>query len=114
MLLFYKTRKEEQRIYIKGAEIIKLLRDLGGHNTLSYNLKNEAFPFIKEFYKEISLPRWEPKYEEFYYFIDDMGTIITSMWMDTRVDNLRYEFGNCFSTSEEAEVAKDKIRNLFN
>ena len=123
--------KEEQKIYIKGdskrgTEIIKLLQDLGGHNMLSYNgknedayyfinpdgiidsvflFRNEAFPFIKEFYKEISLPRWKPKYEEFYYFIDDMRTIITSMRNDMYSDDLRYELGNCFSTSEEAEVA---------
>lgn len=91
--------EDRQKVYIKGDskrgdEVIKLLEDLGGHNTLSYNGKNEdayyfinpdgiidsvfpfrsgAFPFIKEFYKKISLPRWKPKNEESYYFIDDRG-----------------------------------------
>lgn len=132
--------EDRQKVYIKGCptrgdEVIKILTDLGGHNTPSYNGKNEAayyfinpdgiidstfpfrsgtFPFIKEFYKEISLPRWKPKNEESYYFLDDRGTIITSMWNDIRTDNLRYEYGNCFSTSEEAEAASNKIKELLN
>ena len=31
-----------------------------------------------------------------------------------RKDNLRYEFGNCFRTKEEAEAALDKIKGILN
>lgn len=135
--------KKEQRVYIKGDlgrgnEVIKILTDLGGQNTFSYEGKADSgiyfinpageidwtsnsntsilLPYIKEFYKEITLPRWKPKNEECYYFIDDMGTIITSIWSKyvDRKDNLRYEFGNCFRTQEEALATRNKIKNFLN
>ena len=129
-----------KKVYIKGNikkgnEIIKLLENLGGCNTLSYTGINDdvwyfinpdgiislATPtlfsyLIKAHYKEIKLPRWKPKNEECYYFIDDRGTIITSMWnkYGERKDNLRYEFGNCFRTPQEAEAVSNKIKGLLN
>ena len=130
----------EQRVYIKGNgsrgdEVIKILTYLGGHNMLSYNGKNEdayyfinpdgiidsvflfrngAFPFIKEFYKEIKLPRWKPKYNERYYRINWIGTVVEYIWYDSRNDESGYKFGNCFRTKEEAEAARDKIKNVLN
>lgn len=83
--------KDEQKVYIKGDrnrgnEIIKLLEDLGGSNNLYYTGKDKdaiyfinpqgvidwthdsntsrILPYIKEFYKEIKLPRWKPKNNE--------------------------------------------------
>ena len=133
--------KEEQKVYIKGNqekcdEVIKLLEDLGGYNSYSLdghnsnnyyfiapdgiinntNVSSLVFSFVKAFYKEIKLPRWKPKNEECYYFIDDRGTIITSMWnkYGERKDNLRYEFGNCFRTPQEAEAVSNKIKGLLN
>lgn len=134
--------KDCQKIYIKGnpsrgAEVIKALTDLGAINLNNLDGKREnAYYYIsplgfiievanyeenimsilKEFYKEITLERWKPEYEGQYYFIDDRGTIITSMWnkYGERKDNLRYEFGNCFRTKEEAEAAKYKIKEMLN
>ncbi len=88
--------KQNQRVYIKGDpkrsdEIIQILKDLGGDNT--YNLKgyrSDAYyfikpdrvidntsiiggtlcPFVREFYKEIKLSKWKPKYSELYYRIN--------------------------------------------
>lgn len=73
-------------------------------------------PLLKEFYTEIQLSRWKPKNGECYYFIDDRGTIITSMWnkYGERKDNLRYELCNCFRTQEEAEAARDNIKETLN
>lgn len=134
--------RDSQKVYIKGsrnrsAEVIKALTDLGGIN--SNNLKGisekcyyfispsgiimdaayddkRIMPLLTEFYKEIQLSRWKPKNEECYYFIDDRGTIITSMWnkYGERKDNLRYEFGNCFRTKEEAEEVINKIKEVLN
>lgn len=132
--------KDEQKVYIKGdskrgAEIIKLLKDLGGRNTqLLLGEKEDyyyfinpngvidiappclvgVFSFVKEFYKEIKLPKWKPKYKGNYYFVDDRGKIIPSMWDDTNSDNLRYELGNCFRTPQEAEIAANKIKEVLN
>lgn len=131
--------KENQRIYVKGDtkrydEVIKLLEDLGGHNPDFYNGKNEdayyfinpdgiidsvfpfrsgAFPFIKEFYKEVKLPRWKPEYGECFYYIDIDGTVTKDRWNDT-FNNIRcYEFNNCFITQEEAIEARNKIQELL-
>lgn len=134
--------EDKQKVYIKGNiergdEIIKYLEDLGGRNSHHINGKNvnayyfinpngiiannycsgsEVFPYVKEFYKEVKLLRWKPKNEEFYYFIDDRGTIITSMWnkYGERKHNLRYELGNVFKTRKEAELARDKIKEILN
>ncbi len=132
--------KEEQRVYIKGNiergnEVIKYLEDLEGHNSHFLNGKNpnayyfinpngiivnnyyigsEAFSYVKEFYKEISLPKWKPKYKERYYRISWEGRVIDDIWTDTQDEEICYEFGNCFKTYEEAKEASRKIEELLN
>lgn len=133
--------KAEQKVYIKGDrnrgdEIIKLLTDLGGTNNLYYTGKDEdavyfinpqgeidwthdsntsiILPYIKEFYKEIKLPRWKPKYDENYYCFTDMEGIIVEKWKDNPTDSWRYDFGNCFKSYEEAKEAINKIKNVLN
>lgn len=139
-ILFKETIMEDkQRVYIKGDrnrgnEIIKLLEDLGGKNTYRYNGEDdniyyyiapdgvikvvaytyEIFPFIEEFYKEIKLPRWKPKNNEYYYRITWLGEVAEDIWYGSLNDESGYKFGNCFKTIEEAEVARDKIKNVLN
>ena len=131
--------KEEQRVYIKGdpirgKEIIKLLEDLGGYNAYSLDGHNSniyyfiapdgiinnidvsglIFSFVKTFYKEIELPRWKPEYDDNWYFINPTGEVIERIWVNSQFDNLCLEFGNCFRTKEEAESARNKIKELLN
>ena len=135
--------KDKQRVYIKGNaergnEIIKLLEDLGGNNTFSYKGKNKdayyfinpkgeidkidsetpfsgvVFPYVKEFYKEIKLPRWKPKYNERYYSVNWLGRVMSDKWYGTCDDELSYQFGNIFKTHKEAELVRDKIKKLLN
>ena len=133
--------KDEQKIYIKGNaergnEIIKLLEDLGGKNTFSCNGKTEGaiyfinpkgdidntsnsntsmiLPYIKEFYKEIELPRWKPKYDETYYYFTDMESVMVGKWKNNPTDSWRYDFGNCFKSYGEAKEAIIKIKNVLN
>ena len=132
--------KDEQKIYIKGnskreKEVIKILTDLGGRNSHSmdgsnvnayyfinpngiinnsYSCGDNVFSYVKEFYKEISLPRWKPKYNERYYRITWMGTVVEDVWYGSRNDESGYKFGNCFRTKEEALAARDKIKELLN
>lgn len=73
-----------------------------------------VFPYIKEFYKEIRLPRWKPKYNERYYRITWMGTVVADKWYGFRNDELCYKFGNCFKTYEEAKEASRKIKEMLN
>lgn len=140
-ILFKETIMEnKQRVYIKGnskrgAEVIKFLKNLGGynsyyldgHNSNNYyfidpidgtinntGVSSLVFSFLKTFYKEIELPKWEPECSESYYFIDDRGNIIQSKWYNTRTDDWRYTFGNCFKTAEEAGEAINKIKEVLN
>lgn len=134
--------KDSQKVYIRGiknrgAEVIKLLEDLGGinsyhcsgnYNTLYYYIGpdgnincediggNGIYLFLKEFYKEISLERkkWKPEYKDCYYHINAIGDVIRSIWANSQMDNLCLEFGNCFRTKEEAEAAKYKIKEMLN
>lgn len=134
--------KDSQKVYIRGiknrgAEVIKLLEDLGGinsyhcsgnHNNLYYYIGpdgnincehirgNGIYLFLKEFYKEISLERkkWKPEYKDCYYHINAIGDVIRSIWDNSQMDKLCLEFGNCFRTKEEAEAAKYKIKEMLN
>ena len=133
--------KQNQRVYIKGnckrgKEVIKFLEKLGGrnayhfdgHNIDAYYFitpkgviansspldKSGIFSYVKEFYKEIKLPRWKPKYNECYYRITWMGEVAEDIWYGSRNDESGYKFGNCFRTKKEAETARDKIKELLN
>lgn len=132
--------EDRQKVYIKGDrsrgdEIIKLLEDLGGKNTFFCNGKNEdsyyfidpkgdidntssntsmVLPYIKEFYEEIKLPRWKPKYDENYYYVTDLESIMVEKWKNKLTDDWRYDFGNCFKSYEEAKEAINKIKNVLN
>lgn len=131
--------KEEQKIYIKGniergSEVIKILTDLGGRNSHAINGKNvnayyfinpngiivnnylsgsEVFSFVKEFYKEVELPRWKPEHTGRYFYINTIGEIIENVWCGIDTNESHYEFGNCFRTPQEAETARDKIEELL-
>lgn len=133
--------KDSQRVYIKGnyergEGVIKILEDLGGNNDLSYKGKDDdaiyfinpqgiidwtpnsntsiILPYIKEFYKEIKLSKWKPEYRDYYYYITSNGGIKQDIWNNTAVNDLYYEFGNCFKIFEEAEAARDKIKEILN
>lgn len=132
--------EDKQKVYIKGNiergdEVIKYLEDLGGSNTLSlHGNRNEVYyfinpegiidatyivggaicPFIKEFYKEVKLPRWKPRYKEHYYRINWMGAIVDDIWHDTQDERLCYEFGNCFETYDKAKEASYKVQEILN
>ena len=131
--------EEKQKVCIKGdpekgKEVIRTLEDLGGKNTqnLQGNI-NDAYyfispdgviyntsivggiicPYIKEFYKEIKLPRWKPRLVDPYYYITTRGEVMEEVWYNIDTDNSRYEFGNCFKTFEEAEAARYKIKEML-
>ena len=133
--------KDEQRVYIKGdsergKEVIKILEGLGGINNLCYTGMNKdavyfinpqgginwtsnsntstILSFLKEFYKEIKLPRWKPQYKERYYHINWRGAVVDDIWHDTQDERLCYEFGNCFETHDKAKAASYKVQEILN
>ena len=75
------------------------------------NLDNGS---VEEFYKEIKLPKWKPKYRDSYFYVDTDGLIVAEVWYNKQIDKSRYEFGNCFVGIDEAETARDKVRKMLN
>ena len=53
--------------------------------------------------------RWKPKVNDKYYVTLTDGDIVGMHWDNDAEDNLRYLFGNCFKTKEEAEEYKKQI-----
>jgi hypothetical protein len=132
--------EDNQKVYIRGnekrgAEVIKILTDLGGRNSHSmdggnvnayyfinpngiisnsYSCGDNVFSFVREFYKEIKLLRWKPKYKESYYCISWEGRVVDDTWTDTQDEKICYEFGNCFKTYDEAKAASYKIQEILN
>ena len=134
------SMKNEQKVCIKGdskrgAEVIKLLEDLGGRNC--HNCKGDAdkniyyinplgdincvmecqyseWLLVKEFYKEITLPKWKPEYGDNYYFINYKGMVMKNTWFNSVNEYTMYEFGNCFKTENEAIEASNKIKEVLN
>ena len=131
--------EDKQKVYIKGIpkrgeDIINFLKNLGGRNTqvltgekedayyfinpegvidFAYTFGSAIWPFIKEFYKEVKLPRWKPRLVDHYYYITTRGEVMEEVWYNIDTDNSRYEFGNCFKTFEEAEAARYKIKEML-
>ena len=58
--------------------------------------------------------RWKPKKGEGYWHIFSNGEIEEIGWWGDSVDELRYEFGDCFRTEKEAEEMSEKIKELLN
>ena len=132
--------ENKQKVYIKGNpsrgnEVIKTLEDLGGRSMGNFDGKSTniyylinpdevigavsifdtlILPFIKEFYKEIKLPRWYPEYKSLYFYIDTRGQVMSDLWYNMETDKLRYKFGNCFIEYEKAKVVRDKIQEILN
>ena len=132
--------RDSQKVYIKGDssrgdEVIKTLIGLGGINLNNLDGKGEdtyyyisplgiiigvasyeknMMSILKEFYKEIKLPKWKPKNNEYYYRITWIGKVSEDIWYGSRNDESGYKFGNCFKTIKEAESVRDKIKEILN
>ena len=64
--------------------------------------------------KKLTDWEWKPEYKGCFYLINTTGEVIERIWVNSRFDKLCLEFGNCFRTKEEAEAARDKIKELLN
>jgi hypothetical protein len=55
--------------------------------------------------------RWKPS--SVYYHIDHRGSIHAARWSDCEVDHQRWQFGNCFRTAQEAQQAREKVKEVL-
>lgn len=83
-------------------------------NCYRFNFNDEDI--VAEDWKIYKEPtkNWEPKEGEAYYLILTQGFIDYTIYdSDSRADNERLSFGNCFKTREEAEHMLQKIRIII-
>lgn len=55
-----------------------------------------------------------PRYRKSYFYIDSTFVIVATTDTYNSFDNTRYQYGNYFSSHEEAEAFRDKLINFFN
>ena len=73
----------------------------------------EKFPnILTEQFEEIQEPtdsiRWKPKYDDWYFYISDHGSVCSDIWNDNYTDNKRLAFGFVYRTEEECKAALDR------
>lgn len=73
----------------------------------------EKFPnILTEWFEEIKEPtdsvRWKPKYDDWYFYISDHGSVCSDTWSDNYTDNNRLAFGFVYRTEKEAQKARER------
>lgn len=89
---------------IFGARTLITKNDVG-HIFISNNLSEELFEEIKE---PTDSAHWKPKYDDWYFYISDHGSVCSDIWNDNYTDNKRLAFGFVYRTEEECEEALDR------
>ena len=57
--------------------------------------------------------RWQPELHEPWFHITADGQIAREIWTDAPADRARWRVGNCFPTREQAEEARERIREVL-
>lgn len=101
---------------IKKGTILSEGKSLFGARTLI--TKNDVGPIFigndltEELFEEIKEPvdsiHWKPKYDDWYFYISDHGSVCSDIWNDNYTDNKRLAFGFVYRTEEECEEALDR------
>ncbi len=73
----------------------------------------KKFPnILTEWFEEIKEPtdsiHWKPKYDDWYFYISDHGSVCSDIWNDNYTDNKRLAFGFVYRTEEECEKARER------
>ena len=85
-----------------------------GLNLMMYHRGTlEKFPnILTEWFEKIEEPtdsiHWKPKYDDWYFYISDHGSVCSDIWNDNYTDNKRLAFGFVYRTEEECKAALDR------
>ena len=85
-----------------------------GLNLMMYHRGTlEKFPnILTEWFEEIQEPtdsiHWKPKYDDWYFYISDHGSVCSDIWNDNYTDNNRLAFGFVYRTEKECEKARER------
>lgn len=73
----------------------------------------KKFPnILTEWFEEVQEPtdsiHWKPKYDDWYFYISDHGSVCSDIWNDNYTDNKRLAFWFVYRTEEECKAALDR------
>lgn len=71
---------------------------------------NEHMHGTQEYFKP---KRWRADYDKKYFYVESMGTILSSIEHHVSIDDARYKIGNYFETEDDAKMAAQKIINAL-
>ena len=101
-----KFRKEYQQRISEGADYVTPERIMQLIDALLDDLADFEFCLSEP-------ERWKPEEGDLYYTVHGDGEIVEIRNADDYVDSKYLTFGNCFETRQEAEQARDAIKDLL-
>lgn len=86
-------------------------------NTANFVKPDGKVSFLRKEYNYLfdveQLLRWRAEKGQYYYYINDLYSVIQAYDENIAYDDNNYELGNYFQTREEAEEMRNKIINLL-
>ena len=113
----YRLKKDTPEF--KAGTVFDMIENVDVGNVLTMNAPREddyAFEVdsidnFDEWFEEVKRSSWEkPTRGDNYYFINDSGVIVYTIWMENSQDRVRYLMGNCFRTTEAADRFADYLK----
>ena len=93
--------------YLKIAKQVK-----DGENKTMFTIDCDYFlDSFDEWFEKIEPTdsvHWKPKYDDWYFYISDHGSVCSDIWNDNYTDNKRLAFGFVYRTEEECKAALDR------
>lgn len=104
----YKLLKDLPTFLIAGTPENQETTETGLIIMIYHETTLKKFPnILTEWFEEIKEPvdsiHWKPKYDDWYFYISDHGSVCSDIWNDNYTDNKRLAFGFVYRTEEEAK-----------
>lgn len=93
-----------------GARELARVTPIGAKTSPQFTIQD--IDNFDEWFEEMEEPtdsaHWKPKYDDWYFYISDHGSVCSDTWSDNYTDNKRLAFGFVYRTEEECEKAKER------
>lgn len=93
----------KEKIKIDGTRVLKTCESGRKHSILVREIDN-----FDEWFEPTDSIHWKPKYDDWYFYISDHGSVCSDVWNDNYTDNKRLAFGFVYRTEEECKAALDR------
>nr|DAO73145.1 MAG TPA: hypothetical protein [Caudoviricetes sp.] len=93
-----------------GARELARITPIGAKTSPQFTIQD--IDNFDEWFEEIKGPvdgiHWKPKYDDWYFYISDHGSVCSDIWNDNYTDNNRLAFGSVYRTEKEAQKACER------